>query len=407
MGLLKIEKLKPDMVLTDDVKDINARLLLKKGQKIALNHIKIMKTWGVTEVAVQGADDSASHPETVLDPEHFKRVAEDTKPLFKHVDLKHPAIKEIFRLSVMCRSRYKIEAPHADGQSQLTDSEDGHIVLDLKAKIAEQAIKLPEIPVIVFELNEVVNDPVASADDIAQVVKKSPSLAALLLRIVNSAFYGFPAQIDTITRAVAIIGTKEISSLAMGIVTIKMFKDIPRQVLDMQAFLQHSLACGIIARIMAARKNIPQTEQMFVSGLLHDLGRLMVYQYYPDLAKGLLNHCLSNQTPLYEVEGDFLGCQHTDLGRYLLRAWQLPPTLENNLYFHHNPSEAGDQVSAGIVHLADLMVNALGIGTSGSHFVPCLDEDAWMLLDLSPACFETVVEQATHQLFALETHLAS
>ena len=404
MGLLKVDMLKPDMVLLDDVKDINARLLLKKGQAIAPNHIKILKMWGVTEVAVQGGYEVSGRADFLADPEIGELVKADTRHVFKHVDCDHPAIKEIFRLAVAYRYHNNIR--HLRSQDLTANNGNkARVVSDLRQKIEQQTIQLPEIPSIVYELNEVITDPKASADDIAQVVSQSPSLTALLLKIVNSSFYGFPAQIDTISRAVAIIGTKEISSLAMGISTITIFKDIPRQVLDMQAFLRHSLACGIIARILAAQKNIPQTEQLFVSGLLHDLGRLLVYQYYPELAQSLLSNALTNETQLYEVEEGFLGCNHAQLGKYLLHAWRLPLSLEDNLYYHHQPSKADNQVQATVVHLADIIVNALGIGTSGSHFVPQFDERAWEDLDLSPSVFEPAIEQVSHQLLTLETYL--
>ena len=403
--MVKVDKLCADTLLGDDVRDINARLLFKKGQRIEARHIKILKMWGITEVLVKGEANEADSSEDSLDPLLLEKTKEATTHVFKYVDLTHPAIAEIFRLAVAFRSQCKKwNQPHAiDAAADVSANETN--AFDLQRKIERQEIKLPEIPSIVFELNEVIADPVASADDIAQVVNKSPSLAVLLLKIVNSPFYGFPAQIDTITRAVAIIGTKEISSLALGICTITMFKNIPRHIIDMPSFLKHSLACGIVARIVAAHKNILQTEQLFVAGLLHDLGRLVVYQYYPDQATHLLNRSLAGDQPLYEVEREYLGCHHTDIGQHLLQQWKLPITLENILFYHHCPSQADNQMQAAIVHLADIMVNALGLGSSGNRFVPRFDQEAWNHLNLSPGCYEAIIEQARHQLSAIETYL--
>jgi HD-like signal output (HDOD) protein len=403
--MVKVDKLKADMLLGDDVRDVNTRLLVKKGQRIDARHIKILKMWGITEVLVKGEAEEEGPNDAAADPQRLDKAKAITAQVFTHVDLKHPAIKEIFRLAVTFRSRGKgWNPPH------LVDAPKGTaacepFAVDLQEQIDRKEIKLPEIPAIVFELNEVIADPVASAADIAQVVNKSPSLTALLLKIVNSPFYGFPAKIDTISRAVAILGTKEVSSLALGISTITMFNGIPPRIIDMQAFLKHSLACGIVARIVAAHKNIPQTEQLFVAGLLHDLGRLIAYQNYPGRATHLLSRALKGEEPLYDIEPEFLGCRHTDIGRYLLQKWKLPLSLENNLFYHHNPSQADNQMQAAIVHLADIMTNALGLGTSGSRFVPRFDEDAWEHLNLSPGCFEAVIEQAIHQLAAIEMHL--
>jgi HD-like signal output (HDOD) protein len=89
----------------------------------------------------------------------------------------------------------------------------------------------------------------------------------------------------------------------------------------------------------------------------------------------------------------------------LIQQWKLPTSLENNIFYHHNPSEAQQSVPATMVHLADIITNGLGIGTSGERFVPPLDNKAWEDLGLSPSCFETVIKQATHQFFALESML--
>ncbi len=129
---------------------------------------------------------------------------------------------------------------------------------------------MPELPSIIFELNEVIANPMSSADDIAQVVQKSPSIPAILLKIANSPFYGFPSKIDKISSAVILIGTREITGLALGLSVLTTFDKIPKKLLDMFSFLKHSVACGILSRMLATHKRISQTEQFFVSGLLHD-----------------------------------------------------------------------------------------------------------------------------------------
>lgn len=269
----------------------------------------------------------------------------------------------------------------------------------------QNKIILPEIPSIVFELKEVINNPKSSADHIARVVSRSPSLTAVLLRIVNSSFYGLPTKIGTVSHAVSLIGTREISGLALGISILRIFNNIPKEIIDMHSFLKHSLACGILSRILAAHKNMPQTEQMFVSGLLHDLGRLMLYSYFPDDSRNILARSRNCQTLLHHEEKEYLGCDHALVAKQLMKQWALPAILENDIVFHHNPSEARQSDSASIVHLADIIVNSLGIGSSGEKFVPPLDYDAWENLELSPSSFETVVKQAVHQFQGMESIL--
>jgi HD-like signal output (HDOD) protein len=405
MDIVSTTKLKEDMVLSDDVKDINGRLLLGKGKKIESSHIRMLKMWGITEVTIVGNLSSEENSEPHEDPQLVEKFKENTKDIFGYNDLTHPAMEELFRLSVEFRLHNNILAEEKN--IILTNKYDvgHHKQKDLRSEINRDKIKLPEIPSIVFELNEVIANPLSTADHISKVVNKSPSLAALLLKIVNSSFYGLPSRIDSLSKAVALIGTKEIAGLAIGISTITIFKDIPKEIIDMHSFLKHSFACGIVSRALAAHKNMPNTEHFFVSGLLHDIGRLVIYQYLPEQAKTLLNHQIKSNKLLYQEERSFIGYTHTDIGRYLTQKWKLTFELENNVFYHHNPSSANNPVQTAIIHLADIFVNALGIGSSGERSVPPLDYKAWDYLDISPSSFEGVIRQATHQFFTFDTFL--
>lgn len=403
MGLVHVDNLEVDMVLSEDVRDIKYRLLLTKGQKIQSKHIRIFKIWGITEVNVVGESrDKKNLTEIHIDPDKLERITEETKFHFKHVDLSHPAIKELFRISLLHRSQQEVDIRENIIPTS-TDDVKEHSIRDIKKMIAGREIKLPEMPSTAFELNEIVADPTASAHSIAEVVNKSPSLATLLLKIVNSSFYGFPSKINNISRAVTIIGTREITGLALGLSIVKAFKDIPKEVIDISSFLRHSIACGIISRILAAKKNISQTEQMFVAGLLHDIGRLIIYQYFPDQAMTLLSLAAASDNLVYQQENRLLGGNHSLIGQYLLKEWKLPFELQNNIFFHHNPSDAPEPVMATIIHLADIMVNALRLGSSGERFVPFFDEKAYEKLEISPGSFGTIIQHTIHQLVPLES----
>jgi hypothetical protein len=213
MGTIHINKIKPGMVLDEEVRDINGRLLLKKGKNIKSAHIRIFKIWGVTEVNICGNNGSKNTSDDDVDPEKIEKIKEYTHNLFCHADLEHPALKEIFRISVQFRSKHSF--PQEEIKADLVELEPPQNPgnNNLLKKLNQENITLPEIPSIVFELNEVIANPLSSAEDIAQVVQRSPTLTALLLKIVNSPFYGFPSKIDKISLAVTLIGTREISGL--------------------------------------------------------------------------------------------------------------------------------------------------------------------------------------------------
>ena len=405
MVRIAINKLHKGAVLAEDVRDSNQRLILARGATIRSKHLRIFKMWGIDEVEVFEEGHGTAVQPTTAKPQISADVQAYVTEIFQLADRSHPAMEALFQLSLEYRSRNNIPPMPKGPQESPPIPVEGEKVTDIRQQIADDQLKLPEIPATVFELNEIISDPGASAHDIAKVINKSPSLATLLLRVVNSPFYGFQTQIDTISRAVTVIGVREISSLALGITAIKVFKAVPEDVVDMASFIRHSVGCGIVARILAARIDIAETEQLFVCGLLHDIGRLIVYQYFPGYAQHLLDVAANEQEILNRLEGKLLGDDHSAIGGALLEAWHLPATLRDNIVMHHTPMQAQDPLKAGVVHVADIVVNAVGLGNSGERFVPVLDPQAWNLLSLSPTVFEDVIAMTEHQLYPLEAFL--
>lgn len=387
--------LEEGMLVAENVLDINRRLLIPKGDRIEKRHIRVLKIWGVQEVDIVGGDDDL--PTRFMTPEDaLEQARTSSRQIFRNVDVDHPAIMEIYRLCV----RHRAERPGLQFTGELTGpvSRPEGFSNPIPPRLRDKDIKLPETPLVVAELNKVVDNPYASASDIAAIVNRSASLSALLLRIVNSAFYNFTEKIDSISWAVTLIGTTEIVNLAYGVSIMGVFRDIPKKVIDVEAFIRHSLFCGILSRILGAHKNLVQTEQLFVAGLLHDIGRLVVYKYYPEHSLALLSLRDEHHQPLYRVEEEFGGFRHAVLGYYLMKKWNLPESLVDTISHHHTPSRARDLVKAGIVHLADIIATGLGMGSSGESSIPLFDRAAWRHLAVSPSLFEPAVRQTLHQL---------
>lgn len=401
MGYIAVENLERGMVLEEDVYDINTRLLLSKGQKLANNHLRILKIWGVSEVKVVGSETTAAGNQGGIDNEKTEGIKNAIDLVFKNADFANSTLKEICKVALI--HRIKGDFTISPRLNCISGSQD----MQGKLKVVSGHIegiedKLPETPTIIAELNQVITDPLATSNDVARVVNTSPSLAATLLKIVNSAYYGFPSKIDRISRAVTIIGTKEISSLALGISVMQTFKDIPKHIIDMQAFIRHSLVCGIIARILAARNNLPQTEQLFVSGLLHDIGKLIVYCCYPEHATVCFCLAESSNTSVFQTEKNIIGMNHPQLAKHLLSKWKLPMDLTDNIIYHHAPSRASNSDTAGIVHLADIISQGLGIGYSGERSIPQFDYPVIDKIVDSRHSIQMVVRQAVHQLGPME-----
>ena len=402
MSCIAVNELEPGMVLSEDVLDVNTRLLLSKGQKIIPKHIRVLKIWGVNEVNIVGDAKDVTKIIPPSDPEKESRVKEAVDIVFRHLNHEHPILNQIHRVSLTYRLQEDVPmCPMSTPQPLRADGS-----LDRPKNVGRHIqkidAKLPEAPFIITELNNVIADDHSTSNDVAQVVNKSPSLSAVILKIVNSAFYGFPSKIDRISRAVTIIGTKQISSVALGICVMQAFKDIPKEFLDTKAFLRHSLACGLVARVIGAFKNMADTEQLFVSGLLHDIGKLIAFKYYPEHAREAINLAITSGSSVYETEKRTVGLNHTQIGRYLLRKWCLPSELATNIVYHHNPSRSLDPIKSGIIQLADLVVHGLGIGGSGEQSVPCFDATVLDQIGISANAIHSVVRQATQQLVPLE-----
>jgi len=405
MGIISISELKPDMILADDVRDRTGRLLMSSGTVLTPKYIKICKIWGVVEADISGisSEDMETSAMKRFDASTIAAAEEAVRKRFSHSDMDHPAVREFFRLCTLrtAEGRY----PDQDDVKQELPSQT--LTPDIRKKkpsdigpikFIKEDSKLSTLPNIFRLIVEAISKPNSSAHDIANVIGKDPSLSARLLKIVNSAFYGYPSRIDTLSRAVNIVGTKQLSTLAIGTNVIHMFKNIPSKIINMKLFWKHSILCGINARVIAGYKNIQNTERMFVAGLLHDIGRLLLYNYAPSQSFYAIILARDNQDLLYRVEREILNCDHADVGGDLLKKWKLPVSLEDAVRHHHNPQKSQNRIEAAIIHLADIMANVMGTGSSGEMLIPPMDHDAWAQIGLSPNIIPLTMEQSERQL---------
>ena len=310
MGKVNIDTLKPGMVLAEDLFHADGRLLLSKGLKLTSNHLRVLKIWGVAAAEIEGVSDG-SRPPTLeeIDPAVLQEAEELTRKQFSHAHVDHPFLRELFRICTLRRAqRMALQKTSGErrGSCGLGDRPDGRwkylppplgIRKKDLASLLDGDVALVSLPHIFTEINRVISDPRSSAIHVADVISKDPNLTTRLLRIVNSAFYGFPSKIDTISRAVTILGSKELSTLALGTSVLKIFNDIPADLVDMKSFWEHSVACGIAARMIASYKNIANTERLFVAGLLHDIGRIIIYKHLPAQGREMLLLRPTNRLP--------------------------------------------------------------------------------------------------------------
>jgi len=410
MGKVNIDSLKPEMVLAEDLFHADGRLLLSKGVKLAPNHLRVLKIWGVAAAEIEGVSDGSRSPTLEeIDPAVLKEAQELTRKQFSHANVDHPFLGELFRICILRRAqRMALQktsgsdggaagsetAPTANVRSTPTV---GNRKRDL-ASLLDGDVALVSLPNIFTEINRVISDPRSSAVHVADVISKDPNLTARLLRIVNSAFYGFPSKIDTISRAVTVLGSKELSTLALGTSVLNIFNDIPADLVDMKSFWEHSVACGAAARMIGSYKNIANTERLFVAGLLHDIGRIIIYKNLPSAGREMLLYAQQTDCLLRSAELEVLGFDHGQIGAMLMQKWKLPVILEQALGYHHQPTQSQHPLEASLVHIADILINAMMIGTSGERFVPPVIPEVWTELGLPAEIFTKGVQLVDRQV---------
>lgn len=263
--------------------------------------------------------------------------------------------------------------------------------------LIDDTLELASLPAVVLRALELLNAPDSSAADIGQVISEDPALSVRLLRIVNSSFYGFPSRIETISRAITIVGTLEITDLVLGSSAVEAFAGLPNELIDMQQFWEHSLYAGVVARVLARHHRAPNTERFFVSGLLHDIGSLVLYHQRPEESRRALELARAGR-PLHQVEQEIFGFDHSDVGAELMQAWNLPEAFVEAARHHHRPVEAQEfPLETAMVHLADVIAAGAHLTGSATNQVPPLEPRAWELTGLALDITESVIEEADRQ----------
>ena len=262
---------------------------------------------------------------------------------------------------------------------------------DLVSSVSE-LISLPET---VLRVNQMVDDPQSSAADIGEVIQQDPGLAARLLRVANSPFYGFPSRIDNVPLAVAIIGTNELRDLILATSAIQTFSDFQNDIFSLNTFWEHSLRCAIIARSLASNLHEVNIEHYFTAGLLHDIGNLIIYREMPELAKQTLTH--NNKNIAHIIEQEIIGFDHAQVGGELLRQWMLPSSLSETVEFHHSPRFAKQHPKeAAIIHIANYLANTQIDGDIETN--EALEVTALKTAGLNPDILQAVLKETNSQL---------
>ena len=264
--------------------------------------------------------------------------------------------------------------------------------------LVKQVKNIVSLPTVYTRLREVILLPSSSAGDIGKIVSEDPGLTARLLKLVNSAFFGFPSKIDTVSRAITLVGTQQLSDLALATSVMSSFDGVSDEFISMDLFWQHSLAAGVFSRVIATLRGEENIERFFVAGMLHDLGKLILFVSQPKLATKCFEVKKEKKILMIDAENEVLGFNHTDIGFELLSMWNLPANLIEPVGFHHTPLKSVKYpIETCTVHVSDIFANAFKMGTSGETFIPKIENGAWEKLKLQIDHVNEIVEETKVQ----------
>lgn len=258
--------------------------------------------------------------------------------------------------------------------------------------LLDEVVTLPSLPTTVTRVTELINDPSSNLSDVANVIQTDPALALKTLRLVNSAYYGMGQRVDTVDHAVTMLGIKVIRNLAY---TAAVFETFQR---GSSELLHHSVTTGIAMRSLidhSACKGMIDPDEAFVYGLLHDVGKILIYEFLPKEAESatLMSH--ARKLPIFEAEREVIGVDHAELGSRLIEKWGLPAELAAAIAGHHDLSvcaQANDRKLAAALGVADFICGVAGV-PAAARAVLHVDDGHWAAAGITSRTVATILDR--------------
>ncbi|MDL2306509.1 HDOD domain-containing protein [Desulfovibrio sp. OttesenSCG-928-C06] len=261
------------------------------------------------------------------------------------------------------------------------------LITSYKGRILE-AKNLPALPAAVQEISKMMQKSDCSTDQVAGVIERDQSLAAKVLKMVNSPVYGFPGRITNVKNALVLLGINVIKGL---IVSTAVFDPYNKH---MVGLWKHSVACSLATVEVAKAAGFQHPEEYSVMGLLHDIGKVVFAMQIPEARKEVDELVVSRDLMFKDAEKEIIGFDHGRVNSWLCEHWNLPLTLKEAMIFHHDPMKAQfHPETAAAVHVGDFMARLFECGSGGDDNVPPLDPRALRLLNLNHKSIESILDE--------------
>jgi len=246
-------------------------------------------------------------------------------------------------------------------------------------KVANSVIGLPTLPTVISKMLQMIDSKRASADTLARLISTDQALTAKLLKMANSAYYGYSREVSTVNMAIIVVGFNAVKDLGLGHSFYDVFKNSAGAAnFDAVKFWEHSAGCGVAARMLSKNTNSRHAGEAFVAGLLHDMGKMILNQYFgPELTEAL-KIAQAGEMDLDAAELEVMGVSHGQVGAWLAEKWNLPSIICDTVKHHHDPWNAeSDPAFVAHITVADILCHLTQTGDSARNAPPNYDDRLW------------------------------
>ena len=268
-------------------------------------------------------------------------------------------------------------------------------------EIVASSVKLVTLPGIYMRVKQVVDNPDTTPQDLTRVVSTDPAMTARVLRLVNSAFWGLGGQIESVSRAVSLLGMLHVHDVVLATSVALAFRGIKPARMDVPRFWRLSVFRALAANALARRCDLADLERLFVEGLLADIGHMVLYQRVPELAARALDSVREQPDELPRVERELIGCDYAEVGAELVTAWNLPACFNTVIRHQNDPAAAGDRALEAALVLIASQLAAREMRTGDAAKNVQIPASAWEIVGLDESCLAPVLQETRDGLSAL------
>jgi putative nucleotidyltransferase with HDIG domain len=352
-----------------------------------------------------------------LDKLRFDHLASEIREKFKDkiieklVTRLDAANKELTRLSAMAKDSAVVDGHAAATDRGPTFTEPAQTELlsgrGLIRKIVADTESLPAMPEVMIKVQHLIKLPGTTPGQLAKIIETDPAIVAGILKVANSAYYGFRGKVTRIQHASALFGTRRLAELITAMSAGTMLgKAMDGYGLEAGDMWRHSIAVAVMASEMAASLSDDTLESAYMAGLLHDVGKIILNFHVQQRSLLFDQFFMSNPgKSIQDAERHIMGFDHAVIAGILCDNWNLPKSISFAIRHHHQPSRANDHQLSHIVHLADYYTGKVGMAVTGKAGGQTLDSSSHAVVPLAPDALQAIAEKARQYVKSLTGRL--